>query len=160
VTAVHVVVGVLMAVGLAGSVLPVVPGSPLILLGAAIHAFATDFSPIGWGRLAVLALLAVTGYAASNLAAVVGARRSGGSRWAVGGALLGLVLGLLVLGPVGLIAGPIAGAVAGEWWRSRDVDLSLRSGMGAALGVIAGTVAHFALSLAMVALFLWWVWRG
>lgn len=156
---VYVVVGLLMVVGLAGSVLPILPGSGLILLGAGIYAFATDFTPIGWGRLGILAALAVAGYLISNLAGIAGARRGGGSRWAVYGALAGFVVGIF-LGPFGLVLGPVVGAVIGEWLRTRDVETSLRSGVGAGIGVIAGTAAHFALSLAMIGLFLWWIWRG
>lgn len=158
-TAVHVVVAVLMLAGLWGTVLPLLPGAPLILLGAGIYAYATDFTPIGWGRLGILAGLAVAGYASSHLAGVIGARRSGGSGWAVAGAFVGAVIGIW-FGPLGLLLGPFLGAITGELLRSGDVQASVRTGIGAAIGVVAGAVAHFALALTMVGLFVWWIWRG
>jgi uncharacterized protein YqgC (DUF456 family) len=156
---VDLIVALLMLVGLAGSLIPFLPGAPLILLGAAIHAVATDFTPVGWGRLAILAALAVLSYALSWVAAAVGTRGYGGSRWAVAGALLGAIAGLW-FGPLGLLLGPVAGAIAGEWLLTGDPGGSVRSGVGAAMGVIAGAIAHFAIALAMVGLFAWWVWRG
>jgi uncharacterized protein YqgC (DUF456 family) len=155
-TVVYVVVGVLMALGLAGALLPFLPGTPLILLGALIYAVATDFSPIGWGRLSILAGLAVAGFALGSLGGAVGTRGSGGSGWAVAGALAGVVVGL-AFGPLGLVVGPVAGAIAGELLRSGDVRHSVRSGIGTAIGVVAGAVAHLAVAVAMVGLFAWWV---
>lgn len=156
---VFLVVGLLMLAGLAGAVLPFLPGAPLILLGAGIYAVATDFATIGWGRIAILAALAVLGYALHHLAGVIGARRYGGSRWAVAGAVVGVLVGIW-FGPLGLLLGPILGAVAGELLWSGDVESSVRSGFGTALGVIAGAIAHFAIAVAMVGLFVWWAWRG
>ncbi len=158
-TAVNVVVGVLMAAGLAGAVVPLVPGAPLVFAGALLHAIATDFTPIGPGRLAILAGLAVLAWALEHLAGVAGARRAGGSRAAVAGALIGMVLGVAVA-PVGLLVGPIAGAVGGELLAGRAPRASVRAGIGAALGVLTGVVAHLVLALVMVSLFLWWVWHG
>jgi uncharacterized protein YqgC (DUF456 family) len=156
---VNVVVGVLMAAGLAGAVVPLLPGAPLVFAGALVHAIATGFTPIGPGRLAILAALAVLAWSLEHAAGVVGARRAGGSRAAVVGALAGLVLGVLIA-PVGLLIGPILGAVAGELLAGRAPAASVRAGVGAALGVLTGVVAHLVLALVMVALFLWWVWQG
>ena len=158
-TLVYVVVGLLMAVGVVGSLLPFLPGTPLVFAGALVYAFATDFDPIGPGRLAILGGLAALAYALEHLAAALGAKRYGGSRWAVIGALVGTVIGLF-LGPIGIIVGAAAGAVAGELLRSGDLTHSIRSGMGAFIGMLAGTVASFGIALAMVGLFLWWVWRA
>ena len=158
-TIVNVVVAILMIAGLVGAILPFLPGAPLIFAGALLHAVATDFTPIGAGRLAILAGLGVLAWALEHVAGVVGARRAGGSRAAVVGAMLGMVVGVMVA-PVGLLLGPILGAVAGELLIGRAPGQSVRSGVGAALGVLTGVVAHFALALVIVALFGWWVWRG
>ena len=158
-TWVAIVVAVLMLAGLVGSALPVVPGTPLILAGALIYAFATDFTPIGVGRLVVLTLLAVAAMALAHLASALGVRGAGGSRWAMVGALVGAILGLAVP-PVGLLIGPLLGAIAVELWRTHRLADSIRVGVGAVAGVLAGIVAHVALAFTMVALFAWWVWRG
>jgi uncharacterized protein YqgC (DUF456 family) len=155
VTAVGVVVAVLMLAGLAGSVVPLIPGTPLIFVGALVHAIATDFTPIGAGRLAILAVLAAAGWVLEHVAGALGARRAGGSRAAVVGAILGALVGL-AFAPLGLLLG----AIAGELLTGRDPAGSVRTGIGTALGVLGGVVAHFAFALTMVGLFVWWVWRG
>lgn len=158
-TIVNIVVAVLMLAGLVGAILPFLPGAPLIFAGALLHGIATDFKPIGAGRLAILAVLGVLAWALEHVAGIVGARRAGGSRGAVVGAMLGMVVGVMVA-PVGLLIGPIVGAIAGELLAGRAPAASVRSGLGAAAGVLTGVVAHFVLALVMVALFVWWVWWG
>jgi uncharacterized protein len=148
-----------MAAGLAGSILPFLPGPPLIVAGALVYAFATNWTPIGIGRLIILGVLAVLAYVLSHVAGALGAKRFGGSWWAVVGALVGAVVGVF-FGPLGLLFGPVIGAIAGEFLRSGNLEGSTRSGIGALVGLAAGIVANLGLAIVMVALFLWWVWRG
>ena len=156
---IYVVVGLLMVVGLAGTVLPWVPGTPLILLGVFIYAFATDFEIIGFARLVFLTAITVLSSGLAYAGAVVGAKRSGGSVWAVVGALAGGLIGL-AFAPPGLFVGPLVGAIVAEWIRTGQLHGSVKSGVGAAIGIIAGAVLHFAFALVMVTLFIFWVWRG
>lgn len=148
-----------MVAGLAGSVLPFLPGPPLIFAGALVYAFATNWMPIGIGRLAILGVLAVLAYALGHAASALGAKRFGGSRWAVVGALVGAVIGIF-FGPIGLLFGPVIGAVAGEFLKSGDLEVSTRSGVGALVGMAVGIAANLSVAIIMVALFLWWAWRG
>ena len=158
-TVVDALVVLLMVAGLLGAVLPVMPGTPLILAGALLYAIATDFTPVGLGRLAVLTVLAIIGAVAGALAGSLGARHAGGSRRAAVGAMLGLVAGFF-MGPIGLVAGPVAGAILGELSHARPWRESVRAGVGTLIGLIAGAVAHVAVAGMMVGLFAWWVWRG
>ncbi len=155
----YLLVAALLVVGLAGSLLPFLPGTPLILAGALVHALVSDFSPIGFGRLLVLAGLSALAFVLDYVAGAVGTKRFGGSAWAVGGALIGAVVGLF-FGPPGLLLGPVLGAVAGELLRSGDPEHSLKAGFGAAVGLVCGLLARFALAFTMVGLFVWWLWRG
>ena len=157
--ALWVVVGVALALGLIGTIVPFLPGTPLIVLGVLIHAVATGWTVIGPGRLAVLVLLGVTGYVLHYAAAAIGTRRAGASRWGVVGAIVGAVVGLF-FGVPGLLLGPPIGAVAAELLKSGDLRLSVRTGIAAFLGMVAGAVANFALGVTMIGLFLWWVARG
>lgn len=159
VTLVGVVVAALFLAGLVGSVVPWMPGPLFILAGAVVWAFATDFQALGWGRLAILAALAVLSFLLDFLAGAIGARRYGASRWGVVGAILGAVVGLF-LGPLGLIAGCVVGAVAGELARGADLAGGVRSGLGALVGLLAGLLADLVLAITMIGLFLYWVWRG
>src|SRR5881628_38217 len=138
-TVVGIVVGALFLAGLVGALIPWIPGPLFILIGVLVWAVATQFAVIGVGRLVILVTLALTTLLVNFAAGPIGARRSGGSRWAVGGA--------------------IVGAVAGEMIRGGDVERSLRTGVGALIGMVAGIAADFVISVAMIGLFLWWVWR-
>jgi len=153
------VVGVLLVLGLAGTVLPFLPGTPLIFVGALIYAFANDWEPIGIGRLTILAALSALGYALHYLAGALGTRRAGGSAWAFVGALAGGIVGLF-FGLPGLLLGPPLGAIAGELLKSGDLRTSVRTGIAAFLGMLAGAVANFAIGVTMIGLLLWWVGRG
>ena len=154
-----VVVAILLLAGLVGSVVPFLPGTPLILLAALVHAFATGFSPIGPGRLAILAGLTVLAQLLDYLAGAVGAKKFGGSGWAVAGALVGGIVGFF-FGPLGLLLGPVLGAVVGELLKQGDLIHSLKAGLGTLIGMLLGAAARFTLAVTMVGLFLWWLWRG
>ena len=158
-TAVAIAVAVLFLLGLAGSVLPFLPGTPLIFAGALLYAFATDFTPIGPGRLLVLGALTVLSFGLHYLAGALGARRSGGSRWAVIGAIVGAVVGAF-FGPLGLIFGPFVGAAGFELFHRADIEAGIRTGIGTVIGMLVGVVANFTVAVVMVALFVWWVWRA
>jgi uncharacterized protein YqgC (DUF456 family) len=158
-TAVAAVVAVLFVVGLVGSLVPWMPGPLFILAGVLLWAVATGFESLGWGRLALLAVLAALTFVLDFVASALGARRYGASRWGVVGAVLGALVGLF-LGPLGLIFGGVVGAVVGELARGADLAGSVRSGLGALVGMLAGIVADLAVSLAMIGIFLYWVWHG
>jgi hypothetical protein len=156
---VEILVVLLMLAGLIGAALPVLPGTPLILAGALVYAIATDFTPVGVGRLVVLGLLATVGLVLAHVASALGVRGAGGSRWAMVGALAGAIVGL-AMPPAGLLLGPLLGAIAVELARTHRLADSVRAGVGAVVGLVAGVVAHIAVAFTMVALFAWWVWRG
>ena len=152
------VVGALFLAGLVGALIPWIPGPLFILIGALVWAIATQFAVIGAGRLVILVALTLTTLLVHVAAGPIGARRSGGSRWAVVGAVVGGLAGLL-FGPLGLVIGPVIGAMAGEMVRGGNVEHSLRTGVGALIGMVAGIAADFVISVAMIGLFLWWIWR-
>ena len=149
----------MVAAGVAGSLLPLVPGAPLILGAALLHGVVTGFAVLGPGRLVILAGLTAVGYILDGLAGALGARRFGGSRWGIAGALLGGVAGLFV-GLVGLIIGPLVGAVIGELVGGRRLWESLRIGVGTFVGLLAGGAIRFAVALTMAGLTLWWIRGG
>lgn len=131
--------------GLAGVVLPALPGSPLLLLGAVLVAWADHFTRIGWPTLAVAAVIAALIVIADHAATALGARVSGASRSAVIGATIGLFAGLF-LGLPGILLGPFVGAVVGELLASRHAGRAARAGVGAVAGLIAGGVVKLALA--------------
>jgi uncharacterized protein len=153
------VVGALLVLGLAGTIVPFLPGTPLIVAAAFVHAMATGWTPIGVGRLAILAALAALGLVLHHVAGMLGARRGGGSAWAMGGAVVGGIVGLF-FGLPGLALGPPLGAIGGELLKSGNLAASIHTGVATFIGMVAGAVANVALAVVMIALFLWWVARG
>jgi uncharacterized protein YqgC (DUF456 family) len=156
---VYALVALLMIAGLVGSLLPAMPGVVLILAGAAVHAVATGFDPLGPGRLTILALLTILAYALDYVAGALGVKRFGGSGWAVAGAVAGALVGMF-LGLPGLLLGPMLGALAAEYLYTRRLNTSARAAIGTVVGLLVGAVAKIGLGLTMIALFLFWVWRG
>lgn len=140
---------VAMGVGLAGVVLPALPGALLLAVGVVLVAWAEGFTRVGWGTVAIALALALASWAVDLLAAVLGARLFGASRWSVVGASVGLVAGMF-LGLPGLVLGPVVGAVAFELLRNPDVKRAARAGLGALLGFVVGSAVKLALAFATV----------
>lgn len=144
---------VLVLLGLAGFVLPGLPGPPLLLAGLVVAAWAEDFAFVGGGTIALLAFLAVLAYAVDFIASALGAKHFGASKRAVIGSLVGLLVGLF-FGLPGIIIGPFIGAMLGELSVRRDIEAAGRAGVGATLGLVVGTAVKFAIAGSMVGIFL------
>jgi uncharacterized protein YqgC (DUF456 family) len=145
---------VLMAVGLLGTVLPVVPGAIIILTAAVLHQImlGTEKS-LGWWNIGVLVLLALLSYALEFAGGYFGAKRFGATKWGAFGAMIGGIVGLFFSIP-GLIAGPIVGAIAGELVAGKRLVNAGRAGWGTLLGNLAGMVGKLTIALVMVSWFL------
>jgi uncharacterized protein YqgC (DUF456 family) len=144
----------LILLGVIGCVLPVLPGLPLVLGGVFLYALGTRLEGgIGGIQLVVIGLVGGAAIGLSMLANVLGVRAAGGSRAAVVGAVLGLIVGLFVGGPIGLLVGPFVGAVLFELIGGRAARQALRSGTGAALGLLVGKVVELAVAIGFGAWF-------
>lgn len=143
--------------GVAGTVLPLLPGPPLVLFGLWLIAWQDGYAHAGAGTLGLIAVLAVLGWLADHFIAVLGVQRSGASRLAISGALLGGLLGLLG-GLPGVILGPVVGAMAGELLATRHHGRMARAGLVAALSFVVATALKLGLVLAMLGIFAlaWW----
>jgi len=139
-------------VGVAGIVLPALPGVPLVFLGLLLAAWAEDFTTVGWPTLTALAALTVLSFVVDILATVVGAQRVGASRKALWGTFIGSFVGLLFM-PIGLLAGPLLGALAGEYWHTRQLGRATRVGLATWMGILLGVALKLALVVAMLGLF-------
>jgi uncharacterized protein len=141
--------GVLITIGALGLVLPILPGAPLIFIGALLAAWAEDFVYLGPWWLALLGVLTMLAVAVDFIASAFGARRFGASARAVTGATLGAIVGLF-FGIVGVLVGPFVGAVIGELSVRRNLAAAGRAGVGAAVGLALGAAAKLAIAFAMV----------
>jgi uncharacterized protein YqgC (DUF456 family) len=151
----------LIAAGLVGAILPVVPGIPLIFGGIWLIAGADGYRHLGMWWLIGIALVGAVGLTCDLLAGALGAKRVGASKRAVGGALAGTVIGVF-FGLPGLLIGPFMGAVLGELSAGNSVQRSTQVGVGAWIGLLFGAIIKLVASVMMVALFGagWWWNRG
>lgn len=142
----------LVLVGIAGAVLPNVPGPILVFGGLLLAAWAEGFAQIGWPVIALLALMTLLAYAADLGASALGAASVGASRWGIVGAAVGTVVGLF-LGIPGLILGPLFGASIGEFASRRSLAQAGAVGLGTWLGIMLGAALELSLLFMMIGVF-------
>ena len=136
--------------GFIGTLFPVLPGTILILCGFLIYGLITGFDTlslqffIGQGELVGLS------YLIDFLATPFGVKMYGGSKAAAWGAVFGSLL-IFVVGPIGILIGPLMGAIGGELIMGQEVRQALHSGFGSFLGFIGGSLAKVVSSCRMVA---------
>ncbi|MBJ7574441.1 DUF456 domain-containing protein [Luteimonas sp. MC1828] len=148
----YVLAAILVVAGIVGTILPALPGLPLVFAGMLLAAWAGGFEQIGVATLAVLGVLTLLSLLIDFWATALGAKRVGASGKAIVGAIIGTFVGVF-FGPVGLFAGPFLGALAGELLHGRDVGQAARVGFGTWLGIVFAIVLKLALAFAMLGLF-------
>jgi uncharacterized protein YqgC (DUF456 family) len=145
---------ILFAVGLIGTVMPVLPGTTIILAAAVIHRIMLGpAKSVGWRTLSILIVLTLATYALDFLGGYFGAKYFGATKWGTFGAIIGALIGLF-FGIVGLFVGPVIGAVAGEFIAGKRMIDAGRAGWGSLLGNVAGMVGKLLIALAMIVVFL------
>lgn len=156
-TLLYIVAALLMVLGIAGTVLPALPGLPLTFAGMLLAAWTDDFERIGVWTLVVLGALTLLSFVVDFLATAMGAKRVGASRLALIGAVVGTFAGLF-FGFVGVFIGPFVGAVVGELAHRRalesaDVGQAAKVGLGTWLGIVFGVALKLALAFTMLGTF-------
>ncbi|PYJ49718.1 MAG: DUF456 domain-containing protein [Verrucomicrobia bacterium] len=145
---------VLFAVGLIGTVLPVFPGTTIILAGAVIHRMMLGpEKSVGWRSIVLLVLLTIATYALDFLSGYVGAKYFGATKWGMFGAILGALIGVF-FGILGLLVWPVIGAIVGEFIAGKRMIDAGRAGWGSLLGNLGGMVGKLIIALAMITIFL------
>ena len=143
----------LIALGVAGTVLPALPGVTLVFAGIALAAWIDDFTRIPVWLLVLLGVLTAMAWAADYVAAAMGAKRAGASRYAIIGAVIGSVAGIFS-GLWGLLFMPLLGAAVGEYVAQRDLRRAGKVGVATWIGLLLGAAAKTAIVLTMVGIFL------
>ncbi|MGQ0586783.1 MAG: DUF456 domain-containing protein [Gammaproteobacteria bacterium] len=146
-------VAALVLIGLAGAVLPAIPGVPLVFAGLWLGAWIDGYAKVSAWWVGVFGVLTLVAMAVDLIATALGAKRVGASRQAISGAVIGTFAGLFFGGPFGILLGPFVGAVAGELIARGRVDQAMDVGIATWMGFLFGTLAKIALSLAMIGLF-------
>ena len=147
----------LILLGLAGTVLPLLPGTLLVWSGVLLGAWIDDFTRVGVSTVVIISILAALAWALDFVAGLMGAKRAGASRLALVGAAVGTVVGIF-MGLVGVLFMPLVGAAVGEYWAQRDQHRAAKVAFATWVGLMLGMVAKVVLSFVMVGIFLVALW--
>lgn len=141
-------------IGLLGVIVPLIPGTTLILLAMIMHKLLLP-AALGWGALGWIAAVWALSVVIDFVGVLIGTRLFGGSRWGMAGASGGALIGMFFSLPA-LILGTVFGAVVAERYVAKKTHgASFRAGMGAAFGFILSTAGRFACAVGMIVLFLY-----
>jgi uncharacterized protein YqgC (DUF456 family) len=144
----------LMVIGLVGTVLPLLPGTTVILAAAIVHHLMLgEAHSVGWWTIVGLAVLTVLSYVLDIVSGSIAARWFGATRWGAFGGIVGAIVGVFFF-PLGLFLGPMIGVLAGEILGGKELLPAGKSAGGTLLGTTAGMVAKVAIGVAMIAWFL------
>lgn len=154
-----------MVIGIAGAVIPGVPGTILIVIAIVVWGAVHGFAGVGLPLAVAIAAL-VLNMAIDLLASYLGAKHAGASRWGQIGAIIGFLLGFLGLLPalpvggplLGMLLGPLIGAIVGEFLFCRDWQRAIKAGFGIVVGSILGNILQGILAAATVIVFLVTTW--
>ena len=148
---------VLVLVGLAGTVLPLLPGTLLVWVGLLLGAWIDDFTRVSVLTVVFITLLAALAWALDFVAGLMGAKRAGAAKVALVGAAVGTVVGIF-MGLVGVLFMPLVGAAIGQYWAQRDQQRAAKVAFATWLGLMLGMVAKVVISFVMVGIFLIALW--
>jgi uncharacterized protein YqgC (DUF456 family) len=152
ITLLWVLCAALIVLGLAGTVLPVVPGTVLVWGGIVLGAWIDDFTRVGTTTLVVVSVLAVLAWGLDYVAGLMGAQKAGASKQALLGAAVGTVVGLF-MGLVGVLFMPLVGAAVGEYLARKDQSRAVKVGISTWIGIMVGLIAKVVLAFIMVGIF-------
>jgi uncharacterized protein len=146
------IAALLVVIGLAGTILPVLPGVLFVFAGLFIAAWAEGFSRVGAVGLSIIAALAALAFVADFVATLLGAKRVGASPRALVGAAAGGLIGVF-FGIPGIVLGPFVGAVLGELWARGGLKQAGKVGLGTWVGLFIAAVAKVVIAFTMIATF-------
>lgn len=156
---VTVLVWVLIFVGLAGTILPVLPGVALVFGGILLYALYFGVATIGLTTLILLGVATALSFVLDLMASLYGAKRFGATRAGMIGSILGGVGGLLFLNIPGLLLGTFVGAVIGESFVAKQpLSRGVWAGVGSILGFLASSLTKFVLALVLIGVFVVKIW--
>jgi len=142
----------LIVIGVAGVVLPALPGIAFVYGGIVLGAWIGGFKQVGPGTVIALGVLAAIGMAIDYVATTIAAQRAGASKYGLIGAAIGTIAGVFT-GLIGIFFMPLVGAAIGEFIARRDALRAGKVGLATWLGLLAGIVAKLAIVFAMVGVF-------
>jgi uncharacterized protein YqgC (DUF456 family) len=142
----------LIVAGIAGTLLPMLPGTALVFAGLLLGAWIDDFTLVSAVTVAVLGVLTLISWVVDYVSGLLGAKKVGATPQAVFGAAIGTVLGIFT-GLWGLVFMPLAGAAIGEYIAIRDMVQARRVGVATWIGMMVGAVLKIAITFLMIGVF-------
>jgi uncharacterized protein len=136
-------------VALAGIILPVLPGVPIVAAGALVAAWLTGFQEFGITPLVIVGLLTALSIVIDYVAGIVGAQKYGASKSGIWGSVIGSLVGLFFFPPFGFLIGALVGAVIAEMLIGRKLEEAIKSGFGVLVGTFSGVVAKIFIIIAI-----------
>ena len=146
--------GLLMLLGILGSFLPVLPG-PLTSWVGLLVLHLTDALPMNWTFLIITLIVAIAIWLLDYVIPAMGTKRFGGSKSGMIGTTIGLIIGLIFLGPFGIIIGPFFGALIGELINKSEFDKAVKAAFGSFLGFLASTFMKFIVAMIFTGFFIY-----
>lgn len=140
----------LVSLGAVGVLLPFLPGVPVAWLGMLLFGYVTEFVFVSWKILFIFLGLTILTMILDGIAPIIGAKKFQASRYGIIGSGVGLIFGILIFGPVGIIVGPFAGALIGELLSGRSEEAAWRSAKGTLIGFLAGSAVKLSLIVVML----------
>ncbi|MFC2151662.1 DUF456 domain-containing protein [Bacteroidota bacterium] len=137
---------ILIIFGLIGCILPIIPGPPLSFIGILILHF-TEFAEYSTNFLLILAFVAIIVTVMDYIVPIWGTKKFGGTKAGMWGATIGMIIGIIFLGPLGLILGPLVGAIIGESIKGANNKDAFKAGIGAFVGFLMGVGLKLAASI-------------
>jgi len=141
-------------IGVIGTLLPGLPGTPVIVIGAFIYGFLEGFHLVSIKFLLILTGLSIVAEVLEYIVSGIGAKKFGGSKYGIIGAIVGGLIGIIFGGPLGVLVGMLSGSIIVELITGKDLIAAGKIGVGALLGALGGSIFSFLIALLMTGLLL------
>ena len=152
-----ILVVVLFAVGMAGTIFPILPGAVAIYAAYFVYGLCISFEPFGIWFWSIQTVIVIVLFIADYVVSAWGVKKYGGSRASVIGSTIGIIIGPFVIPVAGLLLGPLLGAMIGEMMTGSDIKRAIKVGFGSLVGLFTSTLVKIVLQLAMIVIFIIWV---
>lgn len=153
-TVLLIIAALLMLGGIAGVIIPALPGIPFMWLIALGYFLIDKLDKVTGWELGLLGGIAILSLIVDYLAGTLGARLSGASPRSLGIGLIGLVIGLVLFPPFGSILGLFAGIFLSELRGHKDQQRAFKAASGGVIGSMAGILTNLLLSIGFLILFI------